>query len=143
MAIETWLVCGSRDWGRDEYDTVAGALDALCERRGKTTDRSDPDDNWMPTEVRIITGNDPKRPRGVDCLAIDWAISRWLDFKEFPADWTRYGPSAGPIRNQQMLDEGKPTLVVAFPGGRGTADMSRRALQAGIELIEVRADGSF
>jgi len=26
-----------------------------------------------------------------------------------------------------MLDEGRPTLVVAFPGGRGTADMVRRA----------------
>ena len=36
-----------------------------------------------------------------------------------------------------MLDEGKPDLVVAFPGGKGTADMTRRAREAGIEAIEV------
>jgi hypothetical protein len=34
-----------------------------------------------------------------------------------------------------MLDEGKPDLVVACPGGRGTADMVRRTKAAGIELI--------
>jgi hypothetical protein len=34
-----------------------------------------------------------------------------------------------------MLNEGKPDLVVAFPGGRGTADMVKRARAAGIELI--------
>jgi hypothetical protein len=43
---------------------------------------------------------------------------------------------AGPIRKQQMLDEGKPDLVVAFPGGRGTAHMVRIARAAGIEVIE-------
>jgi hypothetical protein len=36
------------------------------------------------------------------------------------------GPAAGPIRNQRMLDWG-PDLVVAFAGGKGTADMVRRA----------------
>jgi hypothetical protein len=36
-----------------------------------------------------------------------------------------------------MLDDGKPELVVAFPGGRGTADMMRRAREAGVEVIEV------
>ena len=36
-----------------------------------------------------------------------------------------------------MLDEGKPDLVVAFPGGRGTAHMTRIARGAGIEVIEV------
>jgi hypothetical protein len=37
-----------------------------------------------------------------------------------------------------MLDEGRPTLVVAFPDGRGTADMVRRARGAGVEVIEVK-----
>jgi len=36
-----------------------------------------------------------------------------------------------------MLDEGRPTLVVEFPGGRGTADLIRRARSAGVEVIEV------
>lgn len=36
-----------------------------------------------------------------------------------------------------MLSEGKPSLVVAFPGGEGTADMVRKARAAGVEVVEV------
>lgn len=36
-----------------------------------------------------------------------------------------------------MLDEEHIDLVVAFPGGRGTADMVRRARLNNIEVIEV------
>ena len=61
----------------------------------------------------------------------------------FAADWGTHGKAAGPIRNQRMLDEGRPDLVVAFPGGRGTADMVRRARAAGVkvELIEFQEAG--
>ena len=41
---------------------------------------------------------------------------------------------------RSVLDEGKPDLVVAFPGGKGTADMVRRGRQAGVEVIEVTYD---
>ena len=41
------------------------------------------------------------------------------------------------MRNQQMIDEGKPDLVVAFLGGRGTTDMVKRARIAGGKVIEV------
>ena len=47
--------------------------------------------------------------------------------EEFKADWDKFGRAAGPIRNAQMLREGKPDLVVAFPGGRGTANMVAQA----------------
>lgn len=36
-----------------------------------------------------------------------------------------------------MLDLAKPDVVVAFKGGRGTADMVRRAREAGVKVIEV------
>lgn len=55
----------------------------------------------------------------------------------FRAEWDRYGKRAGPIRNQRMLDEGRPDVVIAFPGGRGTADMIRRAIKAGIRVVKV------
>ena len=29
----------------------------------------------------------------------------------YPADWDKFGRAAGPIRNQQMLDEGKPNMI--------------------------------
>ena len=66
--------------------------------------------------------------RGADDLARQWGeISVGIEGVEFRADWTAHGKAAGMIRNQRMLDEGRPDLVVAFPGGRGTADMVRRA----------------
>jgi hypothetical protein len=52
----------------------------------------------------------------------------------YKAEWDKHGRAAGPIRNQQMLDDGKPDLVLAFAGGRGTDDMCRRAREAGIEV---------
>jgi hypothetical protein len=52
------------------------------------------------------------------------------------ADWS-IGRKAGPIRNQRMLDEHAPDLVVAFPGGRGTADMVRRARKSGVEVAKI------
>ena len=64
------------------------------------------------------------------------------DVRAFPAKWNEHGKAAGPIRNQQMLTEGKPDLVIAFndylPNSKGTLDMVTRARRAGvaIEIIE-------
>jgi hypothetical protein len=81
--------------------------------------------------------------RGADSLAIAWAEDAshhaTVAVARFPADWGLHRRAAGPIRNQQMLDDGKPDLVVAFPGGRGTSDMVRRARAAGVRAIEVGA----
>lgn len=71
---------------------------------------------------------------GADTLAKEWAESRGIQHQSFPANWTLYGNSAGPIRNQQMLDEGKPDVVVAFPGNKGTADMVKRARKARVRV---------
>jgi hypothetical protein len=71
---------------------------------------------------------------GADAMGREWADGSGVKTKPFPPEWVLYGPAAGPIRNQRMLDEGKPDLVVAFPGGRGTADMVRRARAAGVEV---------
>jgi hypothetical protein len=76
---------------------------------------------------------------GADRLAGEWAASRGIPVKVHPADWQKYGRAAGPVRNQRMIAE-KPDMVVAFPGGRGTADMVRRARQAGIELVVVEQE---
>lgn len=76
--------------------------------------------------------------RGADTLAVDFAKTYNLELLEFPADWDTHKKAAGFIRNQQMIDEGKPDLVVAFPGGNGTADMVRRAFKNNIEVIEVK-----
>jgi hypothetical protein len=75
--------------------------------------------------------------KGADTLASDWARRRWVKELPFPANWKAEGKRAGPIRNQRMVAEGNPDLVVAFPGGDGTNDLITKAKAAGIKVIEV------
>lgn len=74
--------------------------------------------------------------RGADTLAANWAYTRGVEQLPFPADWEAHGRGAGPRRNAKMLAEGKPDLVVAFPGGNGTADMVARSRRAGVQVRE-------
>jgi hypothetical protein len=109
------LVCG----GRDFNDELAAdlALDGL----------------FLPKGSVVIEGG----ARGADRLARNWAKLNGCHVQTFLADWQKDGRAAGPIRNQRMIDQGKPDLVIAFPGGRGTADMVRRAKTAGIKVREI------
>lgn len=61
----------------------------------------------------------------------------------YAADWATHGGQAGPIRNIRMLEHGKPDLVVAFPGGKGTAHMVAMAQRRGVpvKIMEVEEDG--
>ena len=84
-------------------------------------------------EATIVHGGAP----GADTLAASIDGEAWgCDFKHevHTADWDRYGRAAGPRRNQEMVDAGADMLI-AFPGGRGTADCVRRAEKAGIRVI--------
>lgn len=103
------LVCGGRDW--EDAAAVQRTIKEL-----------------KPTV--IIHGG----ARGVDSMAGYAAAMLGIDERRFPALWKSYGRKAGPIRNQQMLDEGKPDMVLAFPGGKGTLDMMERAEKAGIPV---------
>lgn len=75
---------------------------------------------------------------GADDIANEWAKQAGVDRIVFPANWKGRGRSAGPHRNQAMLNLCHPELVVAFPGGNGTADMVRRARSIGVEVLEVK-----
>jgi hypothetical protein len=66
-------------------------------------------------------------------LAGAWAA---IEVEVYRADWAKHGRSAGPIRNQRMLSDGKPDKVMAFPGGRGTRGMIALARAAGVEVLE-------
>lgn len=109
------IVCGGRDFA--DQDVVDNFLDSI-----------------VITEV--IHGG----ASGADTLAGRWAQRRGVPVKVYPADWNKHGRAAGPIRNQQMLDTEDPTAVIAFPGGRGTADMVRRAEDYGVPIY--RVDGN-
>lgn len=78
---------------------------------------------------------------GADAIADDWATSRGIHSLVCKALWEYYGAqerkeSAGPIRNSAMIRLA-PDKLIAFPGGPGTADTTRKARRAGIEVQEI------
>lgn len=109
------LVCGGRDFRDEAYLTQI--MDAL-----------DP-----PPKIVIQGG-----AGGADTLAENWAHGRGIHSARIHALWGIFGRAAGHVRNAAMLLL-QPDLVVAFPGGRGTADMVSQAKAAGVRVIEVSA----
>jgi len=85
--------------------------------------------------VRVIHGG----CRGPDTYASDWARTNGQEQVEFKADWEKHGRAAGPMRNQHMIDLGKPNLLVAFWDGRsrGTGGTIRHAIKRGIKVLVV------
>ena len=75
--------------------------------------------------------------RGADRVSTRWAEDRGISVVKYPADWKKLGRCAGPLRNQQMVDEEQIDLCVAFPGGIGTSDMVGRALDADIRVLDM------
>jgi hypothetical protein len=73
---------------------------------------------------------------GADRLAAEWGWDHGIPVRTFNPDWEKHGKAGGPVRNQRMIDEGRPEGVVAFPGGKGTADMVQRARAAGLTVWE-------
>jgi hypothetical protein len=116
------LVCGSRHFGKTRAELIAfaRAMIKLHKKHGK--------------DIQFIHGG----ADGADTLVDAWievlGLRTALVFGVTKEEWRRIGPSAGPKRNQRMLDEGKPDAGVAFPGGRGTADMCQRLEAAGLKV---------
>lgn len=82
--------------------------------------------------------------RGADLLAAQWADFNEVDEIRMPARWSE-GLQAGPERNRRMLKfakelatPGERLMLIAFPGGRGTASCVREANMLGVEVKEVR-----
>lgn len=77
---------------------------------------------------------------GADILAEDWAKSREIAYRGYPAPFKTIGKAAGPSRNRLMLMQFKPDRVVAFPGGRGTANCISWAHIADIFVMQIEKD---
>lgn len=129
------IVCGGRAYA--DRDRVFDALDV------EQPDHVISGGAWAQISIPGLIRNVRV---GADWFAEQWANERAVSLDVVHANWTKYGPSAGPRRNQQMLDmllrragDGYDIAVIAFPGGRGTADMVRRARAADVQVIEVPA----
>lgn len=120
------LICGSRTYDESyaRFSMIYTILDGLRTGNGVVT---------------IIQGC----AKGADSQAAKWAEELGLDVESYPANWVKYNQGAGHIRNQQMLDEGKPDLVIAFVDkplrySHGTSNMVGRARQAKIPIYVVQ-----
>jgi hypothetical protein len=111
--VTTILVCGGRDYS--DWYRVRDTLNMLHAFVG---------------DLRIVHGG----ATGADALAARWARENGHQCVAYPADWKTHGRAAGPIRNALMLEREKPDIVVAFPGGVGTADMVSKARAAGVKV---------
>jgi len=74
---------------------------------------------------------------GADALADEWARRNGNHVIRIPALWDQYGSAAGSRRNA-VIATLSLRLLIAFPGGPGTADMVRKALAKGIEVLEAK-----
>jgi hypothetical protein len=113
------IVTGSRNWSKPErvYET----LEALVADK----------------ENDVIVHGDC--PTGADHFAFLWCTRNNVKQERYPADWKRFGKSAGPRRNEEMVLKGAD-VCVGFPilgGSNGTWDCMNRAKQAGITVINM------
>lgn len=117
------LVCGSRDYTRGKV--IWTILDGFAHNNHNLV---------------IIEGD----AKGADKLAGAWAddAGPYVSHECYPANWDKYGKGAGPIRNKQMLDEGKPDLVLAFSddieNSKGTRNMLDQAKKADVPAFLIQ-----
>tara|TARA_B100000949_G_C14020656_1_gene341131 strand:+ start:298 stop:645 length:348 start_codon:yes stop_codon:yes gene_type:complete len=108
------LVCGSREW--TDKNKIKKELS-----------------KYSKEDVLIHGGC-----RGADKLAGEVGKELGMKIEVYYADWKTHGKKAGPLRNQQMLDEGKPDKVYAFhediDSSKGTKDMVNRAKKEKLEI---------
>lgn len=122
------LVTGSRDW--TDVRAVESALYAALHEH-------------MDQDLVVVHGG---CPTGADQFAAQWArMTNVYDLRVrqevHPADWSKHGRAAGPIRNKEMVEAGAD-LCLAFirnnsRGASGTVEMAR---QAGIPVKIWRQD---
>jgi hypothetical protein len=107
------IICGSRYWSDYEY------IENTMKERLKDGDI-------------VVHG----AARGADSIAGDIAEEMGLEVVRCPANWKKYGRSAGPVRNAEMLNEHTPDEVWAFTldleKSRGTKNMVELARHHGV-----------
>jgi YspA, cpYpsA-related SLOG family len=116
------LVTGSRDW------PYPGVVDIELFQTAMAAATSPVQDS-----VVVVDG---ACPTGADAYAYNWVQAmelEWLTSERHPADWKRYGKSAGFVRNQEMVDLGADLcLVFRLNGSKGATHCLNRATAAGI-----------
>lgn len=105
-----------------------------------TGGRTFQDRDWLWAALDLLHGMSPITEiieggaAGADNRAQEWAFRREVRCTTVPAQWEKHGRSAGYIRNSEMAKL-NPGIVLACPGGKGTANMVKVAVDAGLNVI--------
>ena len=118
------ICCGGRHF--DCYQLLEYVIDSIIEKYGAENEK-----------VTLISGH----CEGADRLGEKYANERGALLRVFPAEWTKYGKAAGPIRNSEMvsyLSSFSKRVVVAFKNERtrGTADTIKKARRLSYDVYE-------
>jgi predicted double-glycine peptidase len=106
------IVAGSRTC--NDYDLVKQAIE---------------NSNFNPTVV--ISGT----AMGVDQLGERWAKENNIAIERFPAQWDKYGKSAGYKRNTEMALKADALIAIWFKGSRGTKHMIEIAKKFNLKIF--------
>jgi hypothetical protein len=141
------LVCGSRDWAYDGPPRYKLA-EPLCDYESLDAKLIRATLHWFTVDpdvldLTVIEGG----ASGADSVAWKWAeaLTDWgyahYHHEHYRAQWELHGKAAGPIRNRQMLEEGRPDLVLAFThdldASRGTKNMVELARKNNIRTYVI------
>ena len=102
------IIAGTRTF--NDYNLLESKLDFYLSKK---------------SDIEIVSGT----CYGKDLLGEQYAIKHNLPVKRFPADWNKYGRSAGPIRNAQMADYADACIVFWDGKSKGTKSMINLAKQ--------------
>lgn len=103
---------------------IAGSRGARKESVFKAMAKID----WTPT--LIISGC----ARGADAAGEAWAAERGIPVDRMPANWAKYGRSAGMRRNIEMVEKAEALVAVWDSLSRGTEDVIARARRLGLTV---------
>ncbi len=107
-------VVGSRSC--EDYEMVSGFLK-----------------NFNNQKPIIVSGG----AKGVDSLAERFADENELKKKIYKADWSKYGRAAGPVRNQQIVENSDAMIAFATRDSNGTKNSVKLAVKKGIPVLVV------
>lgn len=111
------IIAGSRDF--NDYELLKEKMDSLIKIKEKT---------------EIVSGT----ARGADLLGEKYAKENSIQIKRFPADWNRFGKSAGYKRNEEMAKYADACVCFWDGKSRGTKHMIDLAERNNLKVIVIR-----
>jgi hypothetical protein len=115
------IIAGGRDIQGSEAERLIKAAIEACGFKGEITG--------------IMHGD----CRGIDKMAGSLLADLW-PIHPVPAEWTKYGKPAGPIRNAKMAKMAQALIAIWEGKSSGTADMIEKAKKEGLKVYVFRTD---